>query len=43
MKFYQLCLLLLLCTCARAQTSLSLSDAIQEGLANNYQIRLAKA
>ncbi len=43
MKFYQLCLLLLLCTCGRAQTSLSLSDAIQEGLANNYQIRLAKA
>ena len=53
MRLYQLCLLLLLCTCAfspfggsgglRAQTSLSLSDAIQEGLANNYQIRLAKA
>jgi outer membrane protein TolC len=45
--------LLFLCTCAyspfggsgslRAQNSLSLSDAIQEGLANNYQIRLAKA
>ncbi len=43
MKLYQLCLLILLCTCVRAQTSLSLSDAIQEGLANNYQIRLAKA
>ena len=43
MKLYQLCLLLFLCTCGRAQTSLSLSDAIQEGLANNYQIRLAQA
>lgn len=39
-----LCLLfLLLGTCVSAQKNLSLSDAIQEGLANNYQIRLAKA
>ncbi|TXF90520.1 TolC family protein [Neolewinella aurantiaca] len=46
-----LCLLLLLCTCVSAQTAsgsraaktLSLSDAIQEGLANNYQIRLAQS
>lgn len=32
-----------LCTSGRAQTELSLSDAIQEGLQNNYQIRLARA
>lgn len=48
MKVKILTLLTLLCTCGLAkegfaQTSLSLSDAIQEGLANNFQIRLAKA
>jgi outer membrane protein TolC len=32
-----------LCTGVRAQSALSLSDAIQEGLQNNYQIRLARA
>ncbi|SEP58310.1 TolC family protein [Neolewinella agarilytica] len=31
----------LLCTCVSAQTALSLSDAIQQGLQNNYQIRIA--
>lgn len=30
-----------LCTCVSAQTALSLSDAIQQGLQNNYQIRIA--
>lgn len=43
MRPYLLCLLLLPCTCVSAQTSLSISDAIQEGLANNYQIRLTQA
>ncbi|MEM9526999.1 MAG: TolC family protein [Bacteroidota bacterium] len=39
-----LCFLLLLFgTCVCAQEGLSLSDAIQRGLANNYQIRLAQA
>ena len=42
---YQLTLLLALfvCTCVRAQDSLSLSlsDAIQRGLENNYEIRIA--
>ena len=28
-------------TCVRAQTTLTLSDAIQEGLENNYQVRIA--
>ena len=43
MKLKILTLLTLLCTCVSAQKSLSLSDAIQEALANNYQIRLAQA
>ncbi|MBC6995390.1 TolC family protein [Neolewinella lacunae] len=44
MRTLQLCFLIpLLCTCVSAQQSLSLSDAIQLGLANNYQIRLAQA
>ncbi len=44
MRTLQLCFLIpLLCTCVSAQQSLSLSDAIQLGLANNYQIRLAEA
>jgi len=44
MRTSLLCFLIpLLCTSVRAQTGLSLSDAIQQGLANNYQIRLAKA
>jgi len=33
----------LLCTSVRAQTTLSLSDALQMSLENNYQIRLAQA
>ncbi|WP_116126180.1 TolC family protein [Lewinella sp. IMCC34183] len=49
MKPLLLLLALLLCTCATAQTTsapgegepLTLSDAIQEGLENNYQIRIA--
>ena len=32
---------LLLCTCVRAQDSLTLSDAIQRGLEANYDIRIA--
>ncbi len=45
MRFILLCCsLLLLCTSVRAQTSgLSLSEAIQAGLANNFQIRIAQA
>ena len=35
--------LLIVCSPARAQRELTLSDAIQEGLENNYQIRLAEA
>ncbi len=42
MRSLLLCsLILLLCTCVSAQTALSLSDAIQQGLQNNYQIRIA--
>ncbi|THH37953.1 TolC family protein [Neolewinella litorea] len=36
-----LLLAVLLCTCVRAQETLTLSDAIQRGLENNYQIRIA--
>jgi outer membrane protein TolC len=43
MKLYQLCFLLLLGTFVSAQKNMSLSDSIQEGLTNSYQIRLAKA
>ena len=39
-----LCFLILLpCTCVRAQQALSLDDAIRAGLANNFDIRLARA
>ncbi len=44
MRTFYLCFLLtILCTGVRAQKVLSLSDALQTGLENNYQIRLAKA
>lgn len=44
MKPIYLCLLMgLLSTSVRAQKALSLSDALQMSLENNYQIRLAKA
>jgi outer membrane protein TolC len=43
MRTLFLCSLTLLCTCGRAQIPLSLDAAIQRGLANNYQIRLARA
>lgn len=44
MRFYLLCFFVLsLCTCARAQKTLTLDEAIQQGLANNFDIRLARA
>ncbi|MEO0733445.1 MAG: TolC family protein, partial [Bacteroidota bacterium] len=44
MRTVLFCLFLtVLGTCGRAQEALSLSDAIQRGLANNFQIRLARA
>lgn len=44
MRTTLLCLLLLsLCTSVSAQEGLSLSEAIQKGLANNFQIRIAQA
>lgn len=44
MRTFYLCFLLsFLCTSVSAQKEMSLSDAIQAGLENNYQIRLAKA
>ncbi|NJB87351.1 hypothetical protein GGR26_003131 [Lewinella marina] len=41
MKHTLLLLAVLLGTCVRAQETLTLSDAIQRGLENNYQIRIA--
>ncbi|MEM9930013.1 MAG: TolC family protein [Bacteroidota bacterium] len=44
MRTFYLCFLLsLLSTCVLAQKDLSLSDALQAGLENNYQIRIAQA
>ena len=45
MSKLSLILALVACTCVRAQDtlSLSLSDAIQRGLENNYQIRIAES
>lgn len=44
MRFLLLCFSIpLLSTCVRAQQALSLDEAIQQGLANNFDIRLTRA